>query len=580
MKQIVYSLFMLVLLSLYSCHPRKSVEEGELFLFSLEKRTGATMDTDSLIAYNQCIFAAEQQYDFTVEQLLRLKQYQLYWYKQYDKELTKKIITEAEALALQTKNDSLICKTRKYIFLCYQRTKDTTAVLEVLKLQEPLVRSLEGPEGMNPYYLAIAVIYKEYNQWEQSLRWYRKARPQKFPLAPWYQLMAETLMKAGHYDDAILYADSALLTQSNKLARANSSAWYIKGESLLRLGRIRETGDWYAHALQILEPYVQTSGKESYSINQYTTIYYYTSFLRQQGRLKEAAAMLEKTQCLSSITQNIQRPGFNSSNHILINLPRLLTECYLGTGQMDKATHSASLADSIQQVLIHQRDLLNSQKRGEQQRSAHLTGQLSRQEQEAATARFTQRLLWTVIAVLLTVIVAGLLWWKQHRKRLRQLFDTLLRHHAEWQTTQSLTAPEEIQPQEIETETYTLGPHAASSEMVSINHKRLYQKVLLIMKNQQPFLDPAFDLITLARLAATNRTLLSTALNQQAHMNFSNWLAEYRINYLIEQMELFDRNDINDLFSSVGYTSRSTFYRQFRQVTGLTPRQYMAERKL
>ena len=98
------------------------------------------------------------------------------------------------------------------------------------------------------------------------------------------------------------------------------------------------------------------------------------------------------------------------------------------------------------------------------------------------------------------------------------------------------------------------------------------------METDQPFLDPKFDLPILARLVGTNRTQLSVAINQQAQTTFSNWLAAYRVNYLIRQIDGQTDRYIDELYPTAGFASRTTFYRQFRQVTGLTPKQYMKER--
>jgi len=99
------------------------------------------------------------------------------------------------------------------------------------------------------------------------------------------------------------------------------------------------------------------------------------------------------------------------------------------------------------------------------------------------------------------------------------------------------------------------------------------------MKEQKPFLNPNLDLVTLSRLVGTNRTQLSTILNRQTGMNFSRWLAEYRVHHLLSLVALHPDSDITALASESGFTSRTSFFRQFRQVTGLTPNQYKNVRK-
>ena len=47
----------------------------------------------------------------------------------------------------------------------------------------------------------------------------------------------------------------------------------------------------------------------------------------------------------------------------------------------------------------------------------------------------------------------------------------------------------------------------------SLIERRLYARILQIMEDKKPYLDPQFNLCQLANLACTNRTRLSSTLN-------------------------------------------------------------------
>lgn len=77
----------------------------------------------------------------------------------------------------------------------------------------------------------------------------------------------------------------------------------------------------------------------------------------------------------------------------------------------------------------------------------------------------------------------------------------------------------------------------------------------------------------------TNRTYLSVAINRVTGVNFSVWLAEYRVNYAIDLMNKSEADNMDLLvYEKAGFSSRSTFYRQFKQITGLSPKQYLKRR--
>ena len=60
----------------------------------------------------------------------------------------------------------------------------------------------------------------------------------------------------------------------------------------------------------------------------------------------------------------------------------------------------------------------------------------------------------------------------------------------------------------------------------SLIERRLYARILQIMEDKKPYLDPQFNLCQLANLACTNRTRLSSTLNNQTGMKLQS-LAGY-----------------------------------------------------
>ena len=100
----------------------------------------------------------------------------------------------------------------------------------------------------------------------------------------------------------------------------------------------------------------------------------------------------------------------------------------------------------------------------------------------------------------------------------------------------------------------------------SLIERRLYARILQIMEDKKPYLDPQFNLCQLANLACTNRTRLSSTLNNQTGMNFS----------LIREFSKCLTQEPQELYKTAGFTSRTSFYRQFKEVTGNTPIEYFA----
>ena len=108
-------------------------------------------------------------------------------------------------------------------------------------------------------------------------------------------------------------------------------------------------------------------------------------------------------------------------------------------------------------------------------------------------------------------------------------------------------------------------------------YRRLYERVIMVMEKEQLFLQPNLSLTELAQKAMTNRTHPSNAINTISHRNFNVWLSEYRVNYFIELIHQKKDAQIDQLIREAGFSSRSSFYRQFKNIKGITPKQFMTQ---
>lgn len=189
------------------------------------------------------------------------------------------------------------------------------------------------------------------------------------------------------------------------------------------------------------------------------------------------------------------------------------------------------------------------------------------------------------VLLLMVLVIGGIVYWRNKKRQLRTLFETLMRRYIEWREI-NLYLVDKLNNVSL----FPAMPDASTSdggmseEMLSEEtpdddfYRGLYYRVLLVMENERPFLNPELNMSLLAKAVATNRTYLSTAINRMTGSSFSVWLAEYRVNYVIQQMENGGFDSMDDLYEQAGFGSRTSFYRQFKQITGLTPKQFIKHR--
>ena len=96
------------------------------------------------------------------------------------------------------------------------------------------------------------------------------------------------------------------------------------------------------------------------------------------------------------------------------------------------------------------------------------------------------------------------------------------------------------------------------------------------------FLEPTLTLAQLAKSFKTNSTYLSRIINTQKGTNFSNYINQLRINYLLNLLtnsDKFLQHSISDLAELGGFSSSRHFSNAFFQVTNLRPLDYIKQLK-
>lgn len=145
----------------------------------------------------------------------------------------------------------------------------------------------------------------------------------------------------------------------------------------------------------------------------------------------------------------------------------------------------------------------------------------------------------------------------------------------------SLYQQEQIWKNQVEVLKKALEPEPTPEEEQAKNAmEALYRKLLQIMQEKELYKNPDLNETILARELCTNNNRISKCINKISGKNIKDWLATYRIQHaskLIREMESEKSLDLNKVIAQSGYSSRSTFYRQFKKVTGISPNQIKSQ---
>ena len=103
----------------------------------------------------------------------------------------------------------------------------------------------------------------------------------------------------------------------------------------------------------------------------------------------------------------------------------------------------------------------------------------------------------------------------------------------------------------------------------------LWQKIVYLMDEEEGWYNPEISQAYLAAKLFSNRTYIGEAFKRNTGMTFRDYQTKRRIDYVVEQLKLNPHADLQELFFRMGYRDRSTAWRNFRKITGMSPTEYI-----
>ncbi len=106
----------------------------------------------------------------------------------------------------------------------------------------------------------------------------------------------------------------------------------------------------------------------------------------------------------------------------------------------------------------------------------------------------------------------------------------------------------------------------------------LFGKLERIMREEHAYRSNDISLDKLASMLGTNRTYISRVINRYADKSFWGYVNMYRIAEATEILSDLDKDvQIKNIYESLGYNSAASFFRVFREETGISPSKYREE---
>lgn len=173
-----------------------------------------------------------------------------------------------------------------------------------------------------------------------------------------------------------------------------------------------------------------------------------------------------------------------------------------------------------------------------------------------------------VIAIVLVLLVAGVIFWIFARKKYMQLrgsYRALVKKNIEL---------DKLHTRLSETERELESPKNGNGIK---DEEKIYLRLKALLEKEKIYKQKDLSASKLSKKLRTNTSYLSSIINNRFEESFKSLINHYRINEARRLLVLpeYANYSIEGIAEEVGYQSRSTFYQSFKQITGLTPTQYI-----
>ena len=110
----------------------------------------------------------------------------------------------------------------------------------------------------------------------------------------------------------------------------------------------------------------------------------------------------------------------------------------------------------------------------------------------------------------------------------------------------------------------------------------ILDNLLSYMELDKPYLNEKLGIGEVATKLECTETELSQLLNNHMNVNFANFINVYRVNEIKKRLnqENLSKYTLKALSEQCGFSSKTTFYRVFKNVTGMTPLEYCKKMNL
>ena len=289
--------------------------------------------------------------------------------------------------------------------------------------------------------------------------------------------------------------------------------------------------------------------------------FFYSSICNNISQTYQNLGMLDSALYYSNLALTKNPEMYTLDN--LANTYYNLASIYLEKAKTDSSKKYLELYKSYSDSIILNKKVEYVSKLKVIHETDKLVNNIKEQKQELVKSR--TRIVNMSIA--LGVIVLGLIIFVFYYRKLQISYKNIVK-----ESVQAIKMEEQIAS--LENELNVEKSVSDKKDEINIeNSDQIFNEILRLLEQEKLFTDEDFDVNKLADVLNTNRTYISKIINAKTNDSFVKFVNSYRIKEA--KRLLIDESNNNLTLNAIGrmsgFKSSATFYRVFKQETGVTP---------
>ncbi|WP_299444014.1 helix-turn-helix domain-containing protein [uncultured Aquimarina sp.] len=479
----------------------------------------------------------------------------------YDSEYYEKSLSlynKAEEIVRELHNDSLlsIIYTRKgHVHLRDGKNKDAlnaySRALDIAELTEHKELEIKANSG-------LIVILRRMNRQNKALKIAHHSL-KEIPNTDFHRkgghvsilvLTSEVYLDKAQYDSTLYYIEEALeISKELNYKEAILDLYIKKGMVYYYQKKYDKSLNFLFKSRNILSE-EEINNKSFPIIN---TNYFIAGCYYQQGYHDKAIKVL-----VNSI-ENFEETDFLKPPAIRSHL--LLANCYNEKKEYEKASlwHNKyiTLNESYQEDKDQTVDIIHEKE------TDKLQEEITRLGNEQVENEKVKKYTFWILLITSTALICIIFMYIKKQRSNKTLFDTLIKEINNLESVKQTATSIKESPKEIIIDDQKV------NEII---------KGLEKLESQEYFLKSDCNLRSIAKKLKTNATYLSKTINTHKEKNFTEYINDLRIEYVLKRLKndkRFRSYSIQSIASEIGYKSSYSLVKHFKAKTGINPSYYI-----